>query len=201
MGFRFGDRPPRPAGGGLLYGGLGTSVQRSRWRVLRPLPELVAELNDFRPTALEGYPSAAALLAAEQKAGRLRVNPVLILTAGEDLSVAVGADVETTFGCPIVNSYGSAEFVTLAVQCRHGLVHVNSDWFPFEPVDENYRPVAPGVTSHTVLVMPPKVFFSCSAPGAFLDAAHQPVAGSVEQHIWASFSRAMASVSSFDHSS
>ena len=120
--------------------------------VLRPLPELVLELNDFRPTVVEGYPSALALLAAEQKAGRLRIEPVLILTAGEDLTPAVRDDVETTFGCPILNSYGSAEFVALAVQCTSGLFHVNVDWFLFEPVDENYLPVPPGVTSHTVLV-------------------------------------------------
>lgn len=120
--------------------------------VLRPLPELVAELNAFQPTALEGYPSALALLAAEQKSGRLHIEPELIFTAGETLSVAVRADVETTFGCPIVNNYGSAEFVALAVQCTSGHFHVNVDWFPFEPVDENYRPVPPGVVSHTVLV-------------------------------------------------
>ena len=120
--------------------------------VLRPLPELVAELNVFQPTAIEGYPSAVELLAAEQRAGRLHVDPVLIFTAGEVLSTAVRTAVENTFSCPIVNNYGSAEFVALAVQCRNGLFHVNIDWFLFEPVDENYRPVPPGVCSHTVLV-------------------------------------------------
>ena len=43
--------------------------------VLRPLPELVADLNDFQPTLLYGYPSAMAQLAAEQKAGRLTDPP------------------------------------------------------------------------------------------------------------------------------
>ncbi|MCX2930384.1 phenylacetate--CoA ligase family protein [Mycobacterium sp. CVI_P3] len=120
--------------------------------VLRPLSDLVAELNAFQPTALEGYPSAVELLAAEQRAGRLHVDPVLIFTAGEVLSTSVRTAVETTFGCPIVNNYGSAEFVALASQCRHGLFHVNVDWFLFEPVDEDCRPVPPGVCSHTVLV-------------------------------------------------
>ncbi len=120
--------------------------------VLRPLRELVAELNAFQPTAIEGYPSAVELLAAEQRAGSLHIDPVLILTAGEVLSPAVRSVVESTFGCPIVNNYGSAEFVALAVQCRRGLFHVNVDWFLLEPVDENCRPVPPGVCSHTVLV-------------------------------------------------
>ena len=120
--------------------------------VLRPLPDLVAELNEFQPTALEGYPTALTLLAGEQRAGRLNIRPVLAITAGESLSATARANLESTFGCRVENRYGSAEFVGLAAQCSSGLFHVNSDWFTIEPVDEDYRPVAPGVTSHTILV-------------------------------------------------
>ncbi len=38
------------------------------------------------------------------------------------------------------------------MECAHGLFHVNSDWYILEPVDEDYRPVAPDVGSHTVLI-------------------------------------------------
>lgn len=128
----------------------------ARWfrvfSVLRPLAELVAELNDFQPTALEGYPTALAVLAEEQRAGRLNIRPVIAITAGENLSVAARGALESTFGCRVENRYGSAEFVALAAQCSVGRFHVNSDWFLFEPVDEQYRPVRPGVASHSVLV-------------------------------------------------
>lgn len=128
----------------------------ARWfrvfSVLRPLPELVSELNDFQPTALEGYPSALVLLAEEQRAGRLNIRPVLAITAGEELAPDARTAIHDAFDCRIENRYGSAEFVALAAECPEGLFHVNSDWFLFEPVDENHRPVAPGVTSHTVLV-------------------------------------------------
>lgn len=120
--------------------------------VLRPLSELVAEFNDFQPTVLEGYPSALALLAAEQQAGRLSIAPVMAITTGEDLSATARADFESTFCCPIENHYGSTEFVALAFECVAGLFHVNSDWFIVEPVDKDYQPVAPGVASDTVLV-------------------------------------------------
>ncbi|BBX69782.1 phenylacetate--CoA ligase family protein [Mycolicibacterium psychrotolerans] len=121
--------------------------------VLRPIAALVAELNDFQPTVLEGYPSALTLLAAEQRAGRLCIRPVLAITAGEELTAPAGADIESTFDdCVVQNRYGSAEFVALGAQCSAGLFHINSDWFLFEPVDEHYRPVAPGAISHTVLV-------------------------------------------------
>ena len=119
---------------------------------LRPLPELVAELNDFRPTVLEGYPSAVALLAAEQRAGRLRIRPFAVVTAGEDLSAAARADIESTFGCRVENRYAATEVPGLAMQCPAGLFHVNADWYLLEPVDAQLRPVPAGVTSHTALV-------------------------------------------------
>ena len=93
-----------------------------------------------------------ALLASEQQAGRLTIQPLLAITAGEQLTAAVRADIESTFGCPVQNRYASAEFPGLSMECRHGLFHVNSDWYLLEPVDENYQPVAPGVVSYTVLV-------------------------------------------------
>jgi len=120
--------------------------------VLRPLTELVTEINVYQPTVLVGYPSALALLASEQQAGRLKIQPLLAITAGEQLTPAFRAGIESTFGCPVTNRYGSAEFPGLSMECAHGLFHVNSDWYLLEPVDEDYRPVAPDVASHTVLI-------------------------------------------------
>ncbi|BEH74294.1 MULTISPECIES: phenylacetate--CoA ligase family protein [Mycobacterium] len=120
--------------------------------VLRPVPDLVREINEFQPTIVEGYPSALALLAGEQRAGRLAIEPLLAITAGEQLTPALRADIESAFGCPIQNRYASAEFPGLSMECRYGSLHVNTDWYLFEPVDENYQPVAAGAVSHTVLV-------------------------------------------------
>jgi phenylacetate-coenzyme A ligase PaaK-like adenylate-forming protein len=120
--------------------------------VQRPLTELVTEINVFQPTVLVGYASALALLASEQQAGWLSIQPLLAITAGEHLTPAFRADIESTFGCPVENRYGSTEFPGLSMECKHGLFHVNSDWYLLEPVDEYYRPVAPDVASHTVLI-------------------------------------------------
>ncbi len=120
--------------------------------VLRPLSKLVEELNDFQPTVVEGYPSVIALLAAEQKSGRLRIHPFWAITTGESLSATAREEIETTFGCQIANRYAASEVPAFAVQCDRGSFHVNVDWYLFEPVDEDYRPVPAGVTSHTVLV-------------------------------------------------
>ncbi|KIS28432.1 coenzyme F390 synthetase [Arthrobacter sp. SPG23] len=120
--------------------------------VLRPLPELVEELNTFKPTLLYGYPSAMIQLAAEQKAGRLRIKPVLAICSGENLSAGGRVAIESAFGCRLTERYLSSEVPALTSMCKLGAFHVNTDWYILEPVDTNYRPVPAGTTSDTVLV-------------------------------------------------
>lgn len=120
--------------------------------VLRPVEELVAELNEFQPTLLSGYPSVFMLLAAEQRAGRLRIKPVNILCAGELFTPAMRETVTRAFECPVIEGYATTEAPGLALECTHGFLHVNSDWYILEPVDSDRRPVPPGVQSDSVLV-------------------------------------------------
>ena len=150
------------AGGGHFAGVVLTEFARRRapaiarrvrvFSVLRPLPELVAELNAFNPTLLYGYPSAMVQLAAEQQAGRLRIRPVLAISSGENLTATGRAAIEASLGCRVTDRYLSSEAPALTSQCRIGAFHVNADWYIVEPVDADYRPVPAGVTSHTVLV-------------------------------------------------
>ena len=120
--------------------------------VLSPVDELVAALNDFQPTLLATYPTAAALLADEAAAGRLPIAPRCVLTGGERLGAAVRARVAEALGAPVRNSYGASEFLPIAWECAHGHLHVNEDWALLEPVDRHHRPVPPGHAAHTVLL-------------------------------------------------
>ena len=120
--------------------------------ILQPVDELAAQLQDFAPTVIATYPSAAALLADETAAGRLQLRPREVWTGGETLSAAVRQRVAQAFGCAVCNSYGASEFLSLGWQCDHGQLHANTDWALLEPVDERYRPVPPGVASHTTLL-------------------------------------------------
>ncbi|WP_018774801.1 phenylacetate--CoA ligase family protein [Arthrobacter sp. 131MFCol6.1] len=120
--------------------------------VLRPLPDLVADLNDFQPTVLYGYPSAMVQLAAEQQAGRLRIHPLLAVASGESLAAHAAAEIEAALGCRVSARYVASEVLALTSRCRQGLLHVNADWTIVEPVDDAFRPVPPGELSHTVLV-------------------------------------------------
>lgn len=120
--------------------------------VLRPVAELVEELNGFQPTFIGGYPSALALLAAEQRAGRLWISPLRATSTGETMTATTRRAIETALGCPVIEGYGASEVPALAVQCALGSLHVNTDWYLLEPVDERYQPVPAGTLSHTVLV-------------------------------------------------
>jgi phenylacetate-coenzyme A ligase PaaK-like adenylate-forming protein len=120
--------------------------------VLEPLPRLVAALNAYRPAFLASYPTLLALLAGEQRAGRLDIRPALLWSGGESLAPHAQAEVEQAFGCPLANEYGASECMSIAWGCGAGWLHVNADWVQLEPVDRDGRPVAPGVASHTVLL-------------------------------------------------
>jgi phenylacetate-coenzyme A ligase PaaK-like adenylate-forming protein len=119
---------------------------------LRPLPELVTELEQFAPRVLAAYPSTALALAEEAAAGRLRLSLQSVWLGGETLTPAVRAAVQRAFGAPVINSYGASECLTLAGECDHGALHLNADWVILEPVDEHHRPVEPGTFGATTLL-------------------------------------------------
>ncbi|MCO1661011.1 phenylacetate--CoA ligase family protein [Pseudonocardia humida] len=120
--------------------------------VHRPLDEIVAELQRFRPAIVNGYASAVAMVAAEQAAGRLRIDPVLVVTAAEGLPPQAHRRIADAFGAKVRDQYGCSEFMGLATGCAHGWLHVNADWAILEPVDADGAPTPLGEPSHTVLL-------------------------------------------------
>jgi len=160
---RRGNRVAALVIGGGHFGGatLFESARRDhRWpfdriRVLsvaRPVPDLVRELNEFQPAHLIGYPSALRVMAAEQRAGRLRIRPATVGSGGDWLPPAAGREIEQAFGCVARQNYGASECPALAWDCARGVLHVGADWAILEPVDADYRPVPPGVPSASVLL-------------------------------------------------
>ncbi|RVO59201.1 phenylacetate--CoA ligase family protein [Sinorhizobium meliloti] len=117
-----------------------------------PMTELVARLNRFQPAMLAPYASMAAMLADEQEAGRLGIHPVLLALSAEGLPQEEYGRIARVFNAKVGNSYAASECMFLSSMCREGWLHVNADWVAFEPVDADYRPVAPGEQSHTVLI-------------------------------------------------
>ena len=127
-------------------------AQLRAFSILDPLEALVEALNDCQPRVLATYPTAAALLAEEVRAGHLRIQPIEIWCGGETLRDSVRSRIESSFRCRVRNSYGASEFFCLASECPHGGLHLNADWAVLEPVDARFRPVAVGEWPHTTLL-------------------------------------------------
>lgn len=117
-----------------------------------PLPELVAQLNQFRPILLFGYASEMVLLTREQEAGRLHINPILVQPAAEALPAGEFDRIAKVFHAKVRTAYAATECSFLCSCCEQGWYHTNLDWVVVEPVDANYRPVPPGTQSYTVLI-------------------------------------------------
>jgi len=119
---------------------------------LQPLPALLAQLEEHAPTVLATYPTVAWALAEQAAAGRLQLSLQEVWTGGEALTPAMRIAISRGFGCPVAQSYGASEFLSLASECRcHGL-HLNSDWAILESVDDRHRPVPPGTAGSTTLL-------------------------------------------------
>jgi len=117
-----------------------------------PLPELVARLNTFRPAILAPYATTGALLAGEQQAGRLHIDPVLVVLSAEGLPATEYDRIATAFGATVRQGYAATECPFLTYSCRENWLHINSDWAILEPVDADHQPVPPGQLSHTTLL-------------------------------------------------
>ncbi len=117
-----------------------------------PVEELVAELNRFQPAVVTPYASLAALLADEQEAGRLHINPVVMVLSAEGLPGSEYQRIAKAFNTKVGHSYAACECMHLSYSCEQGWLHVNADWVLLEPVDADHRPTPPGEQSHTVLV-------------------------------------------------
>lgn len=126
--------------------------QMRSFSILQPLPALLRELNEWAPTVLATYPTAAAMLADEARRGTLHLPLRELLTGGETLGEAVRRHAGAAFGCPVHNSYGASEFLTIAADCVQGRLHVNADWVILEPVDAQGRPTPAGELSHDTLL-------------------------------------------------
>jgi phenylacetate-CoA ligase len=122
-----------------------------RLSVTQPVPELVERLNTFQPQALYAYPSIAALLAVEQRAGRLRLDLESLFTSSEQLSRTVRDRLEQAFGVRPYDFYATTEGL-FGHECEEHSMHLFDDMCLVENVDEDYRPVPPGEVGSRLLV-------------------------------------------------
>lgn len=119
----------------------------------QPLAQLAAELAAARPDVLLGYPSVLALLADEQRAGRLAIEPHTVVTSSEVCTPAMAATIRTAWGVAPFNCLGLTETGITAVDCeQHAGLHVFEDLCIVEVVDEQGRVLPPRTPGARILV-------------------------------------------------
>lgn len=116
------------------------------------LPDTVARLNAVQPPALLGYSAKLAELAREQLAGRLRIAPRSVSAGGGPVTPADAAVIERGFGVPVTNTFGCSEGLFGASEPGGSVLTFATDICLAEPVDDDNRPVPPGVPSAKVLL-------------------------------------------------
>jgi putative adenylate-forming enzyme len=119
----------------------------------QPLSKTVAELNEWKPDVLISYASMAGVLAEEQLAQRLRIQPSVVYVASEVLTSQIKTLVKEAWGNEPYNQYAATETAGIAAEhksCRR--MHFFEDLVITEVVDEQYRPVPPGEYGAKILV-------------------------------------------------
>jgi phenylacetate-CoA ligase len=119
----------------------------------QPLSKTVADLNEWQPDVLISYASMAGVLAEEQLANRLRIQPSVVYVASEVLTSQTKNLVKEAWGNEPYNQYAATETAGIAAEhksCRR--MHFFEDLVIPEVVDEQYRPVPPGEYGAKILV-------------------------------------------------
>lgn len=88
------------------------------------LPAVVDAIRDFRPDAIEGWPSAITVLASLLRDQGLTLPVRAVITSSEVTTAAQADLMRTVFRGPIVDHYGQAERVAMAGSCEAGGYHV-----------------------------------------------------------------------------
>jgi phenylacetate-CoA ligase len=114
--------------------------------------EIVRRLNDAQPPVLLAHASTLALLASEQRAGRLRISPRAITGMSELLTDQARIAIGDAFAVPPVNQFVWTEGLVGHSDPGGTSLSFATDMCIAELVDENNQPVPDGVSSAKVLV-------------------------------------------------
>ncbi len=110
------------------------------------MTECVRQINLFRPITIIGYTNALCLLARHILDNNISVvRPQAIITAAEGVNAVQRATIEQAFRAPVFASYGSREFMLIAMECeQHIGLHISADNLLVEVVRPDGSPSPEG---------------------------------------------------------
>ncbi len=111
------------------------------------LVRIYKQMCEYEPKWFLFQPSIALLLAAVKEKYDLEPMQQLkyIEVSGEILTEEVRKKVSDTFGCPVVNQYGSYEVNSIAYECTKGHLHCLEGNVIVEILDQNGKTVEDGM--------------------------------------------------------
>lgn len=119
----------------------------------KSLESALVTLEKFQPDYFYGYTSIMSELARYIiKTGKPpALNLKCVITTAEVLSTVDRQDIERAFNTKVFDEYGCGEVGTIAHQCEHGSMHVNSENLIIEVLDEEGEPARAGKPGEIVL--------------------------------------------------
>jgi phenylacetate-coenzyme A ligase PaaK-like adenylate-forming protein len=102
--------------------GLGRLLLNARaFEINQPLPQVVAQINAFRPDVLFGYTTALKMLGDEQRSGRLNIMPTAVAATGETATKADMQNLSSAFGgATTLSLYACTEHMMLGISNPDG---------------------------------------------------------------------------------
>ncbi len=138
---------------------LATTVDIGAHRTIRlnvsdAASSLATALGRFRPDAVTGYPSVMAMLADEQLAHRLNIEPTHCAVTAEQCTPDMRNRIEQAWGIQPFNIYATTETGgVLAFECSaHNGMHIFEDRVLLEVVDSDGHPVPDGTPGERLLL-------------------------------------------------
>jgi phenylacetate-coenzyme A ligase PaaK-like adenylate-forming protein len=117
-----------------------------------PVAEVVRRLNEAQPPVLLAHTSKLLTIAAEQRAGRLRIEPRSITAMGETVTAEDRGTIEASFRIPLITQFTSTEGLVGHSDPGGEVVSFACDACIVELADANNQPVPEGVASAKALV-------------------------------------------------
>jgi phenylacetate-CoA ligase len=111
-------------------------------------------IQDYQPKCIYGYASSVALLAAHarERGFRFRLPELrVVCTTGEPLYAHQRELIQSVYGAPVANEYGSRDIGFTAHEAPGGQMLLMSESILLEVLDADGHPVAPGETGEAVM--------------------------------------------------
>lgn len=102
-------------------------------------------LKNNQGLIVEGFPTSLNILADIILNSGESFKMKFVVTTGEQLVSSMREKIEQAFLCKVYDSYGMTEEAGLILECEHGRMHQLSDFGILEIIDNDGKPVPPGV--------------------------------------------------------